>query len=72
MPKKFAQTVSPVIRHSTAKICCNRLIILGGDAVIKVYDNDIIAQTSCVGDALKHSKIGLISGDGFQDRKSVV
>ena len=34
--------------------------------MIKVYDNDIIAQTSCVGDALKHSKIGLISGDGFQ------
>ena len=44
------------------------MIILGGDAVIKVYDNDIIAQTSCVGDALKHSKIGLISGDGFQSK----
>ena len=36
--------------------------------MIKVYDNDIIAQTSCVGDALKHSKIGLISGDGFQSK----
>lgn len=34
--------------------------------MIKVYDNDIITQTGCVGEALKHSKIGLISGDGFQ------
>lgn len=37
-----------------------------GDAMIKVYDNDIIAQTSCIGNALKNNKIGLISGDGFQ------
>ena len=34
--------------------------------MIKVYDNDIITQTGCVGESLKHSKIGLISGDGFQ------